>query len=261
MDFPPSDMQHPIPCSRRGGWLIRSVLFVAAFGLIVSAAWIVLLPGITVSTIRARTGFVMKVERLSVNPFTGRVHIEGAVVENPLGWPTHEFITLRRFKVEADLLPLLSHKFVADEVIIDVEKLSLVRNHDGLLNADEFRNGWAKGNGGTAKPDQPKTDSPKNEFLIHHLVLKFDHLTMADYSGQKALVKDYDLKISREMREVDSVAKLASPFVGSMLTAQGGLADMGVGILGAPLSSLQQAGKKTGDSLKKLFQSLEKKKP
>ena len=85
------------PHSIRGGWLIRTVFFIAALGVIFAAAWVVLLPGIMVSSIQARTGFVVKVEQLSVNPFSGKVNIEGAVVENPIGWPTHEFITLRRF--------------------------------------------------------------------------------------------------------------------------------------------------------------------
>lgn len=254
-------MNDPIPHSARGGWLIRTVLIVALLGIIFAAAWVVLLPGITVSTIQARTGFVVKVDQLSVNPFGGKVNIEGAVMENPVGWPTAEFITLRRFKVDAELLPLLRHKFVAGEIIVDVENLVLVRNQDGVLNVDAFRNGLAQAKGDSAKPDQPKTGSAKTEFLIHRLVLKFDRLTMADYSGKKPVIKEYNLKLSQEMREVDSIAKLASPFVGSMLTAQGGLADMSAGVLSAPLNSLQQAGKKTGDSLKKLFQSLEKKKP
>ena len=32
MDFPPFKMKRPIPYSSRGGWLIRTVLFVAIFG-------------------------------------------------------------------------------------------------------------------------------------------------------------------------------------------------------------------------------------
>lgn len=251
-------MNAPIPDSARGGWLIRSVLFIAVLGVILAAGWTVLLPGITVSTIQARTGFVVKVDQLSVNPFSGKVNIEGAVVENPIGWSTHEFITLRRFKVDAELLPLLNHRFVADEVIVDVEKLSLVRNQDGRLNSDVFRHGLSKPEAGS---DEPKPTSQKTEFLIRHLVLKFDQLVMADYSGKKPLIKEYDLKISREMWAVDSVTKLASPFVGSMLNAQGELLDLRPGAVGETLNSLQQAGKKTGDSLKKLFQSLEKKKP
>jgi uncharacterized protein involved in outer membrane biogenesis len=250
-------MNNPIPASARGGWLIRSVLIVAVLGVILAAAWTVLLPGIVVSTIQARTGFVLKVDQLSVNPFIGKVNIEGAVVENPLGWPTHEFITLRHFKVDADLLPLMSHRLVADELILDVEKLSIVRNKEGVSNTDAFRKGFAK----AEAKNQPKTESEKTGFLIRHLVLKFDRLVLADYSGNKPAIKEYDLKISRDMRDVDSVTKLVSPFVGMVLGAPGNLLDTGTGSFGETLNSLQQTGKKTGESLKKFFQSLEKKKP
>ncbi len=251
-------MNDPIPASSRGGWLIRSVLVIAVLGVILAAAWTVLLPGITVSTIQARTGFVVKVDQLKVNPFTGQVNIEAAVLENPIGWPTHEFITVRRLKVDAELLPLLSHRFVANEVIVDVEKLSLVRNHEGLLNSEAFRKGLAQAK---ADSSEPQPAGPKTEFLIHRLILKFDRLVMADYSGKKPVIKEYDLNISRDMREVDSVTKLVSPFVGVVLSTSGGLLDASPGALGETINALQQTGKKTGESLKKFFQSLEKKKP
>lgn len=246
-------MNNPIPTSVRGGWLIRGVLVVAVLGVILAAAWTVLLPGVVVSTVQARTGFVLKVDQMSVNPFGGKVSIEGAVVENPIGWPTHEFITLRRFKVDAELLPLMSHRLVADELILDVEKLSIVRNKEGVSNTEAFRNGLAK--------DQSKEESQKTGFLIRHLVLKFDRLVLADYSGNKPTIKEYDLKISRDMHNVDSVAKLVSPFVGMVLGVPGGLLNAGTGFFGETLNPSQQAGKKTGETLKKFFQSLEKKKP
>lgn len=255
-------MTDPIPASPRGGLLIRGLLIIAVLGVILAAGWIVLLPGLVVSTVQARTGFVVKVDQMSVNPFTGKVNISGAVVENPIGWPTPEFIALRRFKVEAELFPFLSHRFVADEVVVDIEKFSLVRNRDGQLNTEAFRSGitGAKARG-DAKADPPKGESPRTEFLIRHLVLKFDRLVMADYSGSKPLIKEYDLQLSREMRDVDSVAKLVSPFAGVMLDATGKLLGAAPSSLSEAVSTLQQAGKKTGESLKKLFQSLEKKKP
>ena len=252
-------MTDKIPSSLRGGWLMRTILVVVVLGVILVAGWIVLLPGIIVSTIQARTGFIVKVERLSINPVFGHVEIGGAVVENPVGWPTHEFFTLRRFKVDAELRPLLSHRFVTDELIVDVERLSIVRNQDGVLNTEAFRNGITAAT--KTKSDQPKGESQKTEFLIRHLVLKFDHLTIADYSGKKPLIKDYDLQLERELYGVDSVAKLINPFVGVALNATRGLFDATSGNLDQTLNSLQQAGKKTGESLKKFFQSLEKKKP
>ena len=251
-----------MPSSSRGGCFIRSLLIIAVLGVILVATWIVLLPGIIVSTIQARTGFVVKIEQLALNPFSGKVNIEGAVIENPVGWPSPEFITLRRFKVDAELLPLLSHRLVADEVIVDIEKLSLVRNNQGVLNTEAFRTGIVGSKAQTkAAPDQPRAESAKTQFLFRHLVLKFDRLVVADYSGRNPTIKEYDLKLSREMRDVDSVTKLVSPFVGVALDATGKLKDLAPASLGEAVSTLQQAGKKTGESLKKLFQSLEKKKP
>ena len=252
-------MIDPMPASSRGGWLLRIILLVGILGIILVAGWIVLLPGIIVSTIQARTGFIVKVEKLSINPFGGQVEIAGAVVENPIGWPTRDFIALRHFRVEAELLPLFSHRFVTDKLILDVQKLSIVRNQDGVLNTDAFCNGITQ-----TKPDPKQTkkqESQKTDFLIRHLVLKFDRLAMADYSGKKPLVKEYDLEIERELHDVDSVAKLVSPFVGVALNATRGLFDAVPGNQDQTINSLQQAGKKTGESLKKFFQSLEKKKP
>lgn len=251
-------MNAPIPSSCRGGWLIRAVMGIALLGVLVAAAWTVLLPGITVSTIQARTGFVVKVDQLTVNPFTGRVNIEAAVLENPIGWPTQEFVTLRRLKVDADLLPFLQHRFVANEVIVDVENLSLVRNKEGQLNVDVFRDGLTKPK---SDPSESNPAGQKTGFLIRHLVLRFDRLVMADYSGKKPAIKEYELKISREMRDVDSVTKLASPFIGSVLLAPGGLLEASPLAVGGTLNALGQTGKKTGETLKKFFQSLEKQKP
>ncbi len=251
-------MNDRIPSSARGGCLIRSLLMLAVLGVIFAAAWIVLLPGILVSTIQARTGFVVKIDQLAINPFGGKINIEGAVVENPAGWPTHEFITLRRFKVEAELLPLFSHRLVADEVIVDIAKLSLIRNQAGVLNADAFRNGLTQAK---AQPAQSKKTGAKTEFLIRHLVMKFDRLVMADYSGKKPVIKEYDLQLERDMHDVDSVAKLVNPFLGVVLGPTGNLLGVTADSVGGAVNTLQQAGKKTGESVKKFFQSLEKKKP
>ena len=266
MDFPLPDyrfrlnMTDSLHFSSRGGWLIRTILVVAVLGVIFMAGWIVLLPGIIVSTIQARTGFIVKVEQLSINPFGRHVEITGAVVENPMGWPAPEFLVLRHFKVEAELRPFLSNRFVADKMIIDVEKLSLVRNQTGVLNADAFQQGivGAKKSG---EPEKPKGESRKTDFLIRRLVVKFDRLVMSDYSGKKPLIKEYDLQIERELNDVDSVAKLVSPFVGVALNATRGLFDATPGALDQTVNSLQQTGKKSGGSSKKFFQALENKKP
>lgn len=252
-----------IPASRRGGLLLKLLLALGGLCLLAVIAWIVLLPSIAASTIRAKTGFAVKIDQLAVNPFTANVRISGLVLNNPEGWPETGFVDLRQFKADVELLSLLSHRLVADEVIVDVARLTLVKDKTGRMNAVAFKEGFAAREE-TGK-ESPKSSGKKPEFLIRHLVLKFDKLVYADYSGRKPSVKNYDLNLTRDLTEVDSVTKIISPFTGAALgvvtNALGGLFKDSPDVLKELTGGLQEAGRKTGETLKSLIQSLEKKKP
>jgi len=135
------------------------------------------------------------------------VLITGMVLKNPDGWPEENFIDLREFKADANLGSLFSDRLIANEVVIDVAQCTLVRNKDGQFNAKAFSNAFS----GADSTGAPKTQEKKKQFLIKHLVLKFDTLYYADHSGSKPVSKKYDLKLNRELRDVDSVAKIVNP--------------------------------------------------
>lgn len=243
--------------------LIKLTLIFGVLAMLGSILWIVLLPTVVASTIRARTGFAVQVDRLSVNPFTANARISGLVLKNPAGWPEVAFVDLRQFKADVDLLPLLGSKFVADEVVVDLGQLTLVRNQDGRLNALAFKDGLT-GRGESGEP--PAGGGGKSPgFLIRHLVLKVDQLVYADHSGRRPAVKTYNLNLNRDLTNVDSVTKIISPFTGAALgvmsDALGGLFQVKPDLLEQSVIGLQGAGKKTGETLKSIFQSLEKKKP
>lgn len=242
--------------------LVKSVLLLGVVLGIGSILWVLLLPTMVASVIRSRTGFTLQVDKISVNPFTANARISGLVLENPAGWPETNFVNLRQFQADVDLLPLLGHRFVADEIAVDVAQLTLVRNQDGVLNAMAFKDGLT----GRPEPGRPPADSGKSpQFLIRHLVLKFDKLVYADYSGRRPVVKDYNLNLNRNLANVDSLTKIVSPFTGAALgvmsNAVGGLFKVKPDLLEQSVGALQGAGKKTGETLKSIFQSLEKRKP
>src|SRR5258708_6293718 len=89
--------------AQRGRLLVKVLLVIAVLFALGSMLWVVLLPGLVVSNIRSRTGFAARVEKLSVNPFTGSVTIKGLVLKNPEGWPVEDFVELREFRAEAQL--------------------------------------------------------------------------------------------------------------------------------------------------------------
>ena len=241
---------------------VKGLLLLCALAGLISALWVVLLPGLVATTVRSRTGFEVQVDKLSLNPFTANVVIRGLVLKNPMGWPRAEFVDLREFRAEASLLSLLGNRFIADEILVDVAQLTLVVNQKGSLNAVAFKEGLAgKESAGPGKP----AGGAKQEFLIRHLVLKIDKLVYADHSGWRPSVKEYQLNLSRDMRDVDSVTKIISPFTGTAL----GLVTNTIGRMfkGSPdlwqelASPLQDAGRKTGEKLKDLLDSLDKRRP
>jgi hypothetical protein len=242
----------------------KLVKFAFVLGMLLalgSVLWIVLLPTIAAATIRSRTGFAVQVEQLSVNPFTGDARLSGLVLKNPAGWPEAAFVDLRKFSADVELLSLLGSKYIADEVVVDLAQLTLVRNKDGVLNALAFKAGLT---GETAV--QPAPGGGKSpQFLIRHLVLKFDKLVYADHSGRRPAIKEYNLNLSRDLTDVDSLTKVISPFTGAALgvmsDAFGRLFKVQPDLLQESVNALQESGKNTGETLKSIFQSLEKKKP
>ena len=211
------------------------------------------------------TGFNVTVDHLSVNPFTANVEIDGLVLKNPAGWPVDDFLELRQFKADGSLTSFFSSKIVANEVILDVARCTVVRNKKGEVNATVFSNALnGKSTTPAANPAQPKPAAKTKEFLIKHMVLKFDTLAYADYTGTTPTTKEYDLKLNSDLHDVDSVAKIVKPItsasIGVLADALNGALNGRTDLLKDATGAMGEAGKKAGEKLKGLLDSLDKKK-
>ena len=246
---------------RRTGRWVWALLILGGLFILGSILWVRLLPGYVASTIRSKTGFPVQMARLSVNPFTAHVVIKGLVLMNPDDWGGENFVELREFRADASLFSLFSDRLVADEIVVDVAQVNLVRNKQGLLNALAFKDALT----GTAESGSPAKAGGKKGFLIKKLVLKFDKLTYDDRTNLMHHVRKYDLDINSELHDVDSVAKLTSVFTGSahnlVIDTVGNLFKGSTDLLKGTAGLLEDAGKKTTEKLKGLLDSLDKKKP
>jgi uncharacterized protein involved in outer membrane biogenesis len=250
----------------RGGFLFKALLVLVLLSVACAIAWVVLLPSLVASTIHSKTGFTVKIERLSVNPFTANAQVTGLVLQNPSGWPEADFIEVRQFKADLRLWSLISGPLVANDVVADIAHITLVKNRDGVLNTSAFTNGFSGTGSGSGQAGAPAQNGGKRQgFLIHRLSLKFDQLVYADYSRQPPQVRKYNINLNRQMTEVDSVTKIISPLTGSALGvlagAFGGMSQKDADTLADAVDTLQTAGKKAGESLKNMFRSLDNKKP
>lgn len=243
-----------------GGILGKLLLWLVVLFALGAIAWILFLPKLVAWQIHAKTGFSVTVDRLSVNPFTADISIQGMVLKNPSDWPTEDFVELREFRADADLKSLFSNRIIANEVVLDIARFTLVKNEQGAMNAKVFSDALA----GKSSPDATPA-KPQKGFLIRHLVLKFGKLVYADHSGSQPLVKEYDLKLNQELRDVDSMAKIVKPIanasIGTLTDLLKGAANGRTDLLKDATEAIKNAGKKTSEKFKAMMDALDKKKP
>lgn len=256
------DLRQPAQKASVLGKLLLVMAIVFVLGAI---AWALLLPRVVAAQIHSQTGFNVTVDHLSVNPFTANVEIDGLILKNPAGWPVDNFLELRQFKADGSLSSFFSNRIVANEVILDVARCTVVRDKKGAINATVFSDALTgKNTAPAANTAQPKPAAKTKEFLIKHMVLKFDTLVYADYSGEKPATKEYDLKLNSELHDVDSVAKIVKPItsasIGVLADALNGAINGRTNLLKDATGAIENAGKKAGEKLKGLLDSLDKKK-
>jgi hypothetical protein len=122
----------------RGGTLMKLLVFLVVFSCVIAAAWVYFLPVVLTSALQKHTGFRVKVTQLGFNPFTAQVDLTGLVISNPVGFPRPDFIEVASFNANAQMKTLFSDNPVFDYARIEVAYVALVRDADGVLNAQLF---------------------------------------------------------------------------------------------------------------------------
>jgi hypothetical protein len=272
--------------SRRGGAFFKLLLFLVIFAGVITAAWIFFMPMLLTSTLSKRTGFDVKVQSLTFNPFAANVSVSGLVINNPHTFPRKDYLDIRSFRVKAPLKTFFEKNPELDIVELDIEQITFVRNSDGTLNTALFYDRLfptpkaptpeepaAKGQKGTAgkapapKPETPEAPQPKRpDFLIRRLDLRIDKVTTEDHLGKNPNVKDFRLGIDQVYMNVTDPKQLLRPSVMKALspvaTAITGLIPGSLGAVfnsavDASAGSAKDSKKKSADPMKTISDTLE----
>ena len=282
---------NPCPCfsrSSRGGALLKLIVFLIVFFAIVVSAWIFFLPPILASTLEKRTGFSVKVEKLSIDPFRNRVQFTGLVISNPPSFPRPEFVQVRSFRAMAQLDTFFTDRLVIDDGEIDVANVALIRNSAGTLNAALFSDrllNARKPKGKPkpaaepkAKPGQPKpapaskpavterAELPEKTFLIKRLVVRFERMIVEDHTGTKPVSREYMLNFSHTYENVINTDQfVVGPFMKGFTAVGSAITGLIPGDMSQTLGEATRSGtelyreatKKTGDPFRAFMQTLE----
>ena len=249
---------------------MKTVLFLCVLFAFAALAWMAFLPAAVERELRAVTGFDVRIDVLSANPFTGRVSARGVAARNPGTYPTPEFVDLRSLSAEVNVFScLLGGRLVIDTLDVDLGSVEIVRRHDGHSNAGDFAGAFS-GAGGDPSGGRPRQGKPF-QYLVKALHVRLDRLVIADYTGSRPEVKAYALGIDHRFSNVSDPAQLLVPDVVRSLYAFGlrrdteqllpgafgtALADA-VGAAAHVGTKLKDATQRTGDYFKGLLDKLE----
>ncbi len=239
----------------------------------VSLAWMIFLPRVVEHELRTVTGFDIRLKVLKADPFTGRVVVEGLSAKNPPSYPTDEFVELRELRADVNLFScLFTDRAVINELDVNIEKIALIRQHDGKSNAGAFMAAFhhSPQAGGAAQAPPPAPGKPM-EYLVKKLHIRLEELEVADYTGMAADKKAYKLNIDQTYNDVTNPRQLLVPSVVNSLYTFGfhhDIAKLLPGDFGQALadtlggvqhmgSSLKSTFQKAGDSLKGALDKLE----
>jgi hypothetical protein len=250
-------------------WIAKGCFVLGGILALVALAWMAFLPAAVEHELRTVTGFDVHVSSLSANPFTGRVVARGFTASNPATYPKPDFIEVRRMRAEMNLFSLaFSERIRINDLDLDVDRIELIRRHDGRSNAGDFMAAFIK----PSEPSsQPTPLGKRTHYFVKTLHLRLDRLVVADYTGSKSYEKSYDLRIDQTYTDVIDSRQLLTPDVVKRIHSFGlhhevsellpgdfgrALADA-VGGMAQVEAKVQETVIKTGDAVKGALDKLD----
>ncbi|HTJ78893.1 MAG TPA: hypothetical protein VL357_07835 [Rariglobus sp.] len=163
--------------------MLKTLMCLVCFTAILALSWMLFLPGLLTSVIEKRTGFITRVDSIYANPFKGEINLRGLVMVNPAGFRHAEFLDLRQFTAKADLLSLFGDHPVINMSTIDVARVTVVTNAQGVNNVDLLSRRLAWLPDKKAKAKTPAAEDSPIKFLIKHLDVKLGEVVVVNDSG------------------------------------------------------------------------------
>ena len=164
-------------------------------------------PKLLDSSLATKTGAHLAVEANDTNLFAGRLSYAGLTITNPTRWSEKEFLKVRRLALDLELMTFFEGgSQVVNDAELDIEHLTIVGKADFLKdnNAKDIFNGLKSAPSATTPPPAPGPPGPKQPFLIKHLRVRVDRITIisGDGTDRRKVVVDQAFNYVFEARDI-----------------------------------------------------------
>ena len=149
-------------------WLCKLVLKITAILVLVILAILatsnIWIPRALKSVVYRNSGFPTTIEKSKGTLFEGRVDLRDLQIKNPYPMFQHnEFININKVVADVDMSTILSRNICFEEVILDLESITLVKNSDGQSNVSYFVENFKKKFGTNDNNTSNKKQKSKNK--------------------------------------------------------------------------------------------------
>lgn len=256
-----------------GGVIFTLLGLLAVVGAAGALWWMAFLPQFVAARVEARTGFPTRIERMSTNPFTGRVELGGLVIENPAVFEARTFVVVNAFATRVNLFSLPRATLVFETMALDVARVALVTNTDGTNNLDLFKVRLIDGQEAAVVdpavatiPVTKQGEGKSREYLVKELELRLGTVELVNLTTRRPTQREYVIEHTETLRDVSELKQvLTSVLVRRMALAGAAWENLGPEDLGFTLGlwlrpgggRLDALGRRVTETLKSLFEKLE----
>ena len=203
------------PTSARPGSALRKLLtvlcgialFLVMVGLLGVWAMGRFSPKLFDASLSTKSGAHLAVEANDSNLFAGRLAYAGLTITNPSRWSEREFLKVRRLAVDFDPLTFFEGGTqTVNDLDLDIEHLTIVGKADflGDNNAKDIFNGLKGAAPAPVAKPASGAPAPKQPFLIRHLRVRVDRITLISGDGtpERKVVVDQPFGFVFEVRDI-----------------------------------------------------------
>jgi hypothetical protein len=182
-------------------------LFLVVAGLLAVWAMGRFSPKFLDASLSTKSGAHLAVEQNDTNLFAGRLSYSGLTITNPTRWTEREFLKVRRLAIDLDPFTFFEGgSQTVNDAELDIEHLTIVGKADFLAdnNAKDIFNGLKTTAACPAPKPSPGPAGQKQPFVIKHLRVRIDRITVVsgDGTADRKVVVDQAFNYVFEARDI-----------------------------------------------------------
>lgn len=259
---------------------ILLLLIILGLGIIGLGIWLspYFAPKILDDYVSRKTGFEMVTKNFDMSLFKGTVRLADITIYNPTEYNERIFLKSKEFFIDTQLLSLLPWNTLhLDEVILDIDNLTWVRNERDNVNLVEFIKKAHIEQDGSSSSSQsgvatPKTSSQRKIF-IKRLIVRLGTITVVGFPDRTSPPQTFSVNYNREFNDVQDLSAISRKIGADMAhlgvkvlvngilqseAMQNLIRNLGEKVAGKVLDAFDVASQKTEAKLNKVGEKLNK---